>query len=109
GLIVDDTSLVNISFSPEFSQSIEAKQIAEQEAKKAQYQAQKAAQESVALVNRAKGQAEAQRLQKLSLTPAILQQQAIEKWDGKFPMVMGGSGTLPLININPELTVGNKP
>jgi hypothetical protein len=52
-------------------------------------------------VNRAKGQAEAQRLQRLTLTPVLLQKQAIEKWDGHFPTVMGGSGTLPLINIDP--------
>jgi hypothetical protein len=41
-------------------------------------------------------------LQRLTLTPELLQKQAIEKWDGRFPMVMGGNGTLPLVNINPE-------
>jgi hypothetical protein len=40
-------------------------------------------------------------LQRLTLTPEILQQQAIEKWDGKFPTVMGGNSSLPLINITP--------
>jgi hypothetical protein len=29
-----------------------------------------------------------------------LQKQAIEKWDGKFPQVMGGNGALPLINLD---------
>ncbi|UKO98923.1 prohibitin family protein [Nostoc sp. UHCC 0870] len=102
GLIVDDVSLVNFSFSPEFSRAIESKQIAEQEAKQAEFIAKKATQEAQAEVNRAKGQAEAQRLQRLTLTPELLQKQAIEKWDGKFPMVMGGNGSLPLININPN-------
>ncbi|WP_414577610.1 prohibitin family protein [Anabaena sp. CCY 9402-a] len=102
GLIVDDVSLVNFSFSPEFSRAIESKQIAEQEAKQAEFIAKKATQEAQADVNRAKGQAEAQRLQRLTLTPELLQKQAIEKWDGKFPMVMGGNGSLPLININPS-------
>ncbi|QYX33164.1 prohibitin family protein [Sphaerospermopsis torques-reginae ITEP-024] len=37
GVIVDDVSLVNFSFSPEFSRAIEAKQIAEQEAKQASF------------------------------------------------------------------------
>jgi hypothetical protein len=46
-------------------------------------------------------QAEAQRLQRQTLTSEILQQQAIEKWNGQFPTVMGGGGTLPLINIAP--------
>ncbi len=99
GLIVDDVSLVNFSFSPEFSRSIEAKQVAEQEAKQASYTALKAEQEAQAEVNRAKGQAEAQRLQDKTLTPNILQQQAIEKWDGKFPEVMTQGGSVPLLQI----------
>lgn len=102
GLIVDDVSLVNFAFSPEFSKAIESKQIAEQEAKQAEFIAKKATQEAQAEVNRAKGQAEAQRLQRLTLTPDLLQKQAIEKWDGRFPMVMGGNGSVPLININPS-------
>lgn len=59
GIIVDDASLVNIAFSPEFSKAIEAKQIAEQEAKQAEYEAIKAARQADAEVNRAKGKAEA--------------------------------------------------
>lgn len=102
GLIVDDVSLVNFSFSPEFSKAIESKQIAEQEAKQAEFIAQKATQEAQAEINRAKGQAEAQRLQRQTLTAELLQKQAIEKWDGRFPMVMGGNGSVPLININPN-------
>ncbi|QSJ16959.1 prohibitin family protein [Nostoc sp. UHCC 0702] len=108
-LIVDDVSLVNFAFSPEFGKAIESKQIAEQEAKQAEFIAKKATQEAQAEVNRAKGQAEAQRLQRLTLTPELLQKQAIEKWDGRFPMVMGGNGSLPLVNINPgNLAAENK-
>ena len=101
GVMVDDVSLVDFTFSPEFSKAIEAKQIAEQEAKQAEFTAVRASKDAIAEVNRAKGQAEAQRLQRLTLTPVLLQKQAIEKWDGHFPTVMGGSGTLPLINIDP--------
>lgn len=101
GVLVDDVSLVNIDFSPEFAKAIEAKQIAEQEAKRASFIAQKAEQEAVADINRAKGQAEAQRLLRENLTPSILQKEAIEKWNGQFPMVMGNDGALPFINISP--------
>ena len=102
GVIIDDVSLVDFDFSPEFSKAIEAKQIAEQEAKQASFIAKKATQEAQAEINRAKGHAEAQRLQRQTLTPELLQKQAIEKWDGRFPTVMGGNNTLPLININPS-------
>ncbi|MBE9096222.1 prohibitin family protein [Tychonema sp. LEGE 07203] len=101
GVIVRDVSLINFGFSPEFSKAIEAKQIAEQEAKQAEFTVKKATQDARAQINRAKGQAEAQRLQRQTLTSEILQQQAIEKWNGQFPTVMGGGGTLPLINIAP--------
>jgi regulator of protease activity HflC (stomatin/prohibitin superfamily) len=101
GLLIDDVSLVNVAFSPEFAKSIEAKQIAEQDAKKADFVAQRAIKEAEAEVNRAKGQAEAQRLQRETLTPTLLQKQAIEKWDGRFPTVMTGEGSLPMINVNP--------
>lgn len=99
GVLVKDVSLVNFGFSPEFSKAIESKQIAEQEAKQAEFLALKATQEAQAQINRAKGQAEAQRLQRMTLTPELLQQQAIEKWNGQFPTVMGGNGALPFVNI----------
>ncbi len=46
----------------------------------------------------ATGDAEAYRLRSRELTPAILQQQAIAKWDGKLPTVTGTNAT-PFINI----------
>jgi prohibitin 1 len=64
---IDDVSLVKISFSPEFTKSIEQKQIAEQEAKKAEYEAIKASKQAEAEINRAKGTATAQQLLRQSL------------------------------------------
>lgn len=100
-IAVDDISLVNIHFSQRFSEAVEAKQIAEQEAKRAEFVALKATQEAQAEINRAQGQAEAQRLLRENLTPEILQKEAIEKWDGHFPMVLGGNSAIPFINIKP--------
>lgn len=109
GVVVDDISLVNVGFSPEFAKAIEAKQIAEQEAKRADFIALKAEKDAQAEINRAKGQAEAQRLQRLTLTSELLQQQAIEKWDGRFPTVMGGNGALPFINVDANNLPGDPP
>ena len=108
GIIVLDTSVVDLTFSAEFSKAVEEKQIAEQRAQRAVYVAQEATQEAEANINRAKGQAEAQRLLRDTLTPQVLQKQAIDKWDGKFPIVMGGNGALPFINIDPA-RVTNSP
>ncbi len=98
GITMHDVSIMDLKFGKEFTDAIERKQIAEQEAKQAEYVALKATQEAKAEVERAKGQNEAQKLLQATTSTAILQKAAIDKWDGKFPQVMG-SGTLPFLNI----------
>lgn len=88
-IAVDDISLVHIDFSERFSEAVEAKQIAEQEAKKADFLALKAAKEAEAKVNLARGEAETYRLLRDGLTTELLQKQAIEKWNGQLPLFMG--------------------
>lgn len=96
---VDDISLVHAHFSDRFSDAVEAKQIAEQEAKQAEFIALRAIEEAEARVNLARGEAEAQRLLKETITAELLQKQAIEKWDGKLPIIMG-SDTNKVIDLN---------
>lgn len=106
-IIVLDTSVVNLSFSREFSRAVEDKQIAEQRAQRAVYVAQEAEQEAQAEINRAQGKAEAQRLLAETLKSAggqlVLQKEAIEAWregGAKVPdvLVFGGSGNdLPFL------------
>jgi regulator of protease activity HflC (stomatin/prohibitin superfamily) len=98
GVTMKDVSIVNLTFSPEFTNAIEAKQIAEQQAQQAKYTAMKAIEQAKAEVNLAKGQAEAQALQRSTITPALLQKMAIDKWDGKFPQYMGAQ-SLPFITM----------
>lgn len=84
GIIVLDTSVVDLAFSPEFSRAVEDKQIAEQRAQRAVYVAQEAEQEAQAEINRAQGKAEAQRLLAETLKAQggalVLQKEAIEAW-----------------------------
>jgi regulator of protease activity HflC (stomatin/prohibitin superfamily) len=91
-IAVDDISLVHVHFSQRFSDAVEAKQIAEQEAKRGEFLALKAVKEAEAKVNLAKGEAEVQRLLQDNLTPELLERQAIEKWDGKLPLIFGDGG-----------------
>jgi regulator of protease activity HflC (stomatin/prohibitin superfamily) len=91
-IAVDDISLVHVHFSQRFSDAVEAKQIAEQEAKRGEFLALKAVKEAEAKVNLAKGEAEVQRLLQDNLTPELLERQAIEKWDGKLPLIVGDGG-----------------
>lgn len=84
GIIVLDTSVVDLNFSPEFARAVEDKQIAEQRAQRAVYIAREAEQQAQADVNRAKGKAEAQRLLAETLKAQggelVLQKEAIEAW-----------------------------
>ncbi|MEG4573135.1 prohibitin family protein [Microcoleus sp. N3A4] len=91
-IAVDDISLVHVHFSERFSDAVEAKQIAEQEAKKGEFLALKAAKEAEAKVNLAKGEAEVQILLRNNLTSELLERQAIEKWNGNLPLIVGDGG-----------------
>jgi regulator of protease activity HflC (stomatin/prohibitin superfamily) len=105
GVQVYDTSVVDIQFSPEFANAVEAKQVADQDAQRSVYIAQKAEQEAQARINQAKGEAEAQKLLQVSLDEKVLKKQeldnqslAIGKWDGHLPNV--NSGVMPFLNIS---------
>jgi regulator of protease activity HflC (stomatin/prohibitin superfamily) len=99
GIIVLDTSVIDLNFSPEFAKAVEDKQIADQRAQRAVYIAQEAEQEAQADINRAKGRAEAQRLLAETLKDQggelVLQKEAIQAWregGAQMPkvLVMGG-------------------
>ncbi len=108
GIIVLDTSVVDLNFSPEFARAVEEKQIAEQRSQRAVYVAKEAEQQAQADVNRAKGKAEAQRLLAETLKAQggelVLQKEAIEAWregGAQMPkvLVMGGEskGGIPFL------------
>jgi len=97
-IIIDKVLLRAVYFSPEYSKAIEQKVIAEQRVKQAEFEVKEATQRAQAKIAEAKGLAEAQILQKASLTSEYLQLEAIKKWDGNLPQVVG-AGSLPFINI----------
>jgi len=113
GIEVLDTSVVDLTFSPEFSRAVEEKQIAEQRAQRAVYVAQEAEQQAQAEINRAKGRAESQRLIADTLKAQggrlVLQKEAIEAWregGAQMPRVLvtnGDTGGIPfLFNLDKE-------
>lgn len=79
GITVDDLSIVNFKFSDDFTKSIEQKQVAQQNAERAQFELQKAQLD-----------AQAQNVQKASLSAELLQKYAIDKWNGQMPQYVGG-------------------
>jgi prohibitin 2 len=109
-LVVDDVVIQNITLSPELETAIEAKMVQEQEADKAKFTQQKAQIEADTVVIKAKGDAESIRIrgEALKQTPAFIELQIVEKWDGKAPLVVGGNTgggvnmLLPLADLEKE-------
>jgi regulator of protease activity HflC (stomatin/prohibitin superfamily) len=110
GIQVQDVNIAQFEFTPEFNRAIENKQIAQQEAQKAFYLAEKSKNEAQALreqakgeadaaIERARGQSEAQKQLNQTLTRAILTYQWISKWDGKLPTVMTSDDSSLLLNL----------
>jgi len=85
GIVVDQFSVVNFAFSPQFTQAIESKQAAQQDAEKAQFTLQQA-----------QLTAQANQTQQAALTPQILEQQAIEAWKSgaKLPTTVVGQNSI---------------
>jgi regulator of protease activity HflC (stomatin/prohibitin superfamily) len=94
---VSGVSITDFQFSTDYASAIEQKQVAQQRAQQAEYELQQAKVEAERQIAQAQGQAEAQKLLQQTLTAQIIQQQAIAKWDGHLPNVMGGNGVLPMI------------
>lgn len=96
-VVVDSVNITDFHFSEEFAQAIERKQIAQQRAFQARYELEQAKVLAQQRVVEAQAQSQAQQLLQQTLTPEVIQQQAIAKWDGRLPTVVGGSGVLPMI------------
>jgi prohibitin 1 len=61
-LILEDVSITHLMFSREFTQAIEAKQVAQQDAERSKFMVMKAEQEQKAAIIKAEGESEAARL-----------------------------------------------
>lgn len=102
GIIIEEISIVDFAFSPSFSQAIEAKVTAEQNALAAKNKLEQIKYEAQQRVTQATGEAEAIKIQAQAITvqggAEYVQLQAIARWDGKLPIYNGG-GTIPFVNI----------
>ncbi len=109
GIVIEKFNIVNFSFSEEFAKAIEAKEVAQQNLLKAKTeqeqliveanaQAEKkviaAEAEAKAILKKAEAQAEANETISKSLNKNVIENNKIEKWDGKLPYATGGSAIL---------------
>lgn len=85
---VDDLLIDSISFSQAFTKAIEDKQIATQEAQAAQNRVKTAEYQAQQIIKTAQGQAEANRLKRQTLTPLLVQQNAIDKLNPNVQVIL---------------------
>ncbi|MBC8079143.1 MAG: prohibitin family protein [Gorillibacterium sp.] len=104
-ILITDISIVNFEFDDAFNASIEAKQIASQRAMQAENDLKRIEIEAKQTITQAKAEAESLRLKKMEVTNELVQlkqievqEKALEKWDGKLPLVTGGA--TPFIDLD---------
>lgn len=106
GFNVIDFNIIDLDFSKEYNEAIEKKQVAEQQAKQAEYELQKAKVENEKKIENAKAEAEVMRLQNQEITDKTLQLKKLEiqealinKWNGQLPTTSLGDN-IPMLNLN---------
>lgn len=106
GIRIVDLNITNFTFSEQFNAAIEAVQVANQNVAKARQELETTKVEAEKKVADATAQAEAQRLQQQTLTPALLEKMRIEaqlefakKWNGQLPTTSLGSDSNLLFNL----------
>lgn len=92
GIIIDSFNIINLTFSEEYSNAIEEKQVAEQKLATAKLEAE-------AKIVEAEATQKANELLKQSLTDELILKQFIEKWDGKLPETYAGDDILGMFSI----------
>ncbi|MBI4375838.1 MAG: prohibitin family protein [Elusimicrobia bacterium] len=104
---VNELYITDFDFSRQYTEAIEAKQIAEQQALKAKRDLDRIRIEAEQKVATARAEADSLRMQKEAITPQLIQLRqvetqklAIEKWNGQMPSVILGSGATPLLDLS---------
>lgn len=105
--VVDEFSIIDFTFSDEYEKAVEAKQVAQQSALKAENDLQRIKTEAAQRIAQAKAEAEAIKLQSdaanndkyINLKALEVQKSAVEKWNGVLPTQMTPNASLPFINL----------
>jgi len=104
-IIVTDISVVDLDFTDQFLKAVEDKQVADQQAQMAGKLVEKAKRDAEQQIAKSRGEAEALRMQREQVTPALIelrkvdaQVKAIEKWNGVLPGYVGAG--VPFISID---------
>lgn len=106
-VILDQVSITNFQFSKAFAEAIEGKQVATQNALKAQNEVVEAKAKADAAIATARGTAESIRIQAEAIRAQggaeYVQLEAIKKWKGEVPQWVTSTNSIPFINMSKQL------
>ena len=102
GILTKNVSIKDFDFNPEFNKAIEAKVTAEQRAKQAINDLERIKTEAQQAIETAMGEARAIKIKgdALKENPSLISLEAVKKWDGKMPQLVGAGTPLPFVNID---------
>lgn len=106
GLVIQNVTLKNVDFTEALSHAIEQTVEAEQQAKRAEAQVKIKEAEAQQVIATAFGEAKAQKLRQRTLTPMLLQQQAIEKLNPNVQVIICPPRSFCVPNSQPLPTPG---
>lgn len=102
-IIVDEFSIANFDFSDEYENAVEQKQVAQQNALKAENDLKRIEVEAEQRIAQARAEAEAIKIQAQAITQQggkdYVQLKAIEKWNGQLPTHLIPGSTVPFVNL----------
>jgi regulator of protease activity HflC (stomatin/prohibitin superfamily) len=101
--VVEQVNITNFEFSKAFTQAIEAKVTATQNAEAAKNKLEQVKFEAQQQIEKAKAEAEAIRIQAQAITQQggseYVNLKAVDKWDGKLPVQMVPGSSVPFLNL----------
>lgn len=102
-IIIDDFSIVNFDFSENYERAVEQKQVAQQQALKAENELKRIKIEAEQRIAQAEAEAKAIQIQAQAITQTggkdYVQLKAVEKWNGQLPQNMIPGGTVPFLDL----------
>lgn len=103
GILFDQISITDFKFSPDFTEAIESKVVAVQQALQAENDLKRIKTLAEGAVATAKGNAEAIKIQAEAIQrqggEEYVRLQAIAKWNGQMPTWMAGGQAMPFIGV----------
>jgi regulator of protease activity HflC (stomatin/prohibitin superfamily) len=100
-ILITGFELVDISYLEDFEKAVEDKVVAKQRADEAVNKTKQIDEEAKQTIIAARAQAESMRIRAnaLAQNPALVQYEAVQKWNGQLPQYNLGGGAMPFISI----------